>query len=282
MDLRLDDMTTLVTGASGGIGRALAEVFASEGARLVLHAHRHHAALESWLGAQPWRDRAVAVRADIRDPGAVATAVSEGEARFGRIDIAVANAGMWPTADLRLDQLSPERVRDTLDVNLLGATWTARAWMSSLARHGPRADGRGASLVFIGSTAGRFGEAGHADYAMSKAALRGLVASLKNEVVRLDPYARVNLVEPGWTVTRMAREALDAPGKITGVTRTMPLRQLARADDIARQVAILASPFASRHVSGEVVTVAGGMEGRVLWDASEIDEDAVRTRLLQE
>lgn len=279
MDLHLSDQTVLVTGASGGIGRALAEAFAAEGARLVLHANRNRAALDGWLASQAWRDRALVVAADIRDPAAVADAFRTAEDHFGRVDIAIANAGVWPQADERLDEAAPARIEDTVAVNLLGATWTARAWMDGLARRGPRADGRGASLVFIGSTAGRFGEAGHADYAMAKAGLRGLVASLKNEVVHLDPYARVNLVEPGWTVTHMARAALAVPGKITAVTRTMPLRQLARAADIARQVVLLSSPYASRHVTGEVLTVAGGMEGRMLWRELDIDEDAVRERL---
>jgi 3-oxoacyl-[acyl-carrier protein] reductase len=164
-------------------------------------------------------------------------------------------------------------------VNLLGAAWTARAWMASLARHGPRADGRGAAWVAVGSTAGRFGEAGHADYAMAKAGLRGLMLSLKNEVVRLDPYARANLVSPGWTVTEMARPALDEPGAVAGVLRTMPLRQLARPEDVARVVATLLSPAASRHVSGEDITVAGGMEGRVQWAVEDVDVPAVRARL---
>jgi 3-oxoacyl-[acyl-carrier protein] reductase len=103
--------------------------------------------------------------------------------------------------------------------------------------------------------------------------------SLKNEIVRLDPYARVNLVAPGWTVTHMVRAELSQPGVIENVTRTMALGQLARAVDVARSVLFLASPLASRHISGETLTVAGGMEGRSLWKSGEIDEAAVRARL---
>lgn len=279
MDLQLDDSTVLITGASGGIGWALATVFAAEGARLVLHAHRGTAALQDAVARAPWAGRALCVTADIRDPDAVDRVFAEGAARYGRVDVAVANAGVWPPTAHPLDQLDPDRIRDTVAVNLLGATWTARAWMAGLRRTGPRADGRGGALVLIGSTAGRFGEAGHADYAMTKAALRGLMRSLKNEVVHVDPHARVNTVEPGWTVTPMAEAALDSPGAIAGVTRTMPLRQLARPVDIARACAVLASPAASRHVTGEVLTVAGGMEGRHLWHPREVDEAAVRARL---
>jgi len=279
MDLQLHDRTVLITGASGGIGQALALAFAAEGARLVLHGYDGFEALTAWHAAQPWAGRAICVRADVADPDAVAAAFAQGEAAFGRIDSCVANAGRWPPAELRLDQLPTARLRDTLAVNLLGAAWTARAWMDGLRRHGPHPDGEGASLAFIGSTAGRFGEAGHADYAMSKAGLVGLCLSLKNEVVHLDPYARVNVVAPGWTITHMVRPALAVPGVIDRVTRTMPLRQLARAADIARAVVVLASPVASRHVTGEVRTVAGGMEGRSLWEPGTADEDAVRRRL---
>jgi 3-oxoacyl-[acyl-carrier protein] reductase len=279
MDLQLADKTAFITGASGGIGRALAEALAAEGCRLALHAHAHADALERWRAAQPWAERAIAVTADVRDPQAMSAAVDEAVARLGRIDVCVANAGVWPVADERLDELDPARAVDTIAVNLLGAMWTARGFLRALAQAGPRDDGHGACLIFIGSTAGRFGERGHCDYAAAKAGLRGLTLSLKNEIAALDPYGRVNLVEPGWTVTHMARPALDQPGTIARVVRTMALRQLARAADVARTVVALASPALSRHVSGEVVTVAGGMEGRVLWEPADIDEAAIRARL---
>lgn len=279
VDLGLQGLAVMVTGASGGIGRAVASALATEGCRVALHAGRRGAALEAWRQAQPWAARAVVVTADVSDPAQVDAAWAAAEAALGRVDLAVANAGVWPTEGLRLDEMDPARLRDTVSVNLLGAAWTARAWMASLARNGPRADGRGAAWVGVGSTAGRFGEAGHTDYAMAKAGLHGLMLSIKNEVVRLDPYARVNLVSPGWTVTEMARAALDEPGAVSGVLRTMPLRQLARPEDVARVVAMLLSPAASRHVSGEDLTVAGGMEGRVQWAVEDVDVAAVRARL---
>jgi 3-oxoacyl-[acyl-carrier protein] reductase len=201
---------------------------------------------------------------------------------FGRIDVAIANAGVWPKPHELLHQASEERIRATLDANLFGALWTARAFMATLGRSGARSDGHGAALVMIGSTAGRFGERGHAEYSVSKAGLYGLLRTLKNELVQLDPYARVNLVEPGWTVTHMVRPELEVPGAIANVARTMPLRQLARASDIAKAVLFLSSPLAARHVTGEVLTVAGGMEGRTLWASDDIDEAAVRRRLRED
>ncbi|MCE9596042.1 MAG: SDR family oxidoreductase [Planctomycetes bacterium] len=279
MDLGLEGFVVLITGASGGIGRALAEDFAAEGARLVLTGHTRFDELVRHVEARLWKERALCVRADASRPTEIEAAFAAGTARFGRVDVAVANAGAWPRENLLLHRASEERIRGALEANLLSALFTVRAAMASLERTGARADGHGASICFVGSTAGRFGERHHCEYAVAKAGLYGLVRTLKNEIVELDPYARVNMVEPGWTVTHMVRPELAQPGVIARVTRTMPLRQLARAVDIAKAIVLLSSPTASRHTSGQVLTIAGGMEGRALWEASDIDEAAVRARV---
>ena len=254
MDLALADKVVFITGASGGIGLALMASFAAEGARLVAHSRRGVKESEAVLST----------RGDVRDPASLDAAMRRAEERFGRVDVCVVNAGIWPEESLSIDEIPEARVREVMEVNLLGAIWTARAFFASIRRTGPREEGHGASLTFIGSTAGRFGEAGHAEYSATKAALLGLTLSLKNEIVALDPCARVNLVEPGWTVTPMVAANLARDGGADRVTRTMPLRQLALPDDVARAVLFLSSPSAARHVSGETITVAGGMEGRVL------------------
>ncbi len=278
MELELRGKVVFVTGASGGIGRALAEAFAAEGARLALSGNAQFGELERWLAASRTTD-AIALRADTTDPVAMQAAFDAARAHFGRVDVCIANAGRWTPEFALLHEAPVERIRDNIGTNLLGTIWTARAFMRTLAAQGPRADGAGACFLMIGSTAGRFGEKGHAEYAAGKAGLYGLLRSLKNEIVELDPYARVNLIEPGWTVTHMARSALQQAGVIERVVRTMPLRQLGRAQDVARAALFLASPAAARHVSGEVITVAGGMEGRSLWDPHQIDEDAIRRRV---
>lgn len=278
MNLELAGKVVFVTGASGGIGRALAEAFAAEGARLALTGHRQFGELERWIATSRVTD-ALALRADTTDPDSIESAMNAARAHFGRVDACIANAGQWTPEALLVHRASPARIRANLEINLLGSLWTARAFFAALESSGPRTDGAGASLLFIGSTAGHFGEKGHAEYSAGKAALNGLVRTLKNEIVELDPYGRVNMIEPGWTVTHMARAALQVPGTIARVVRTMPLRQLARASDIARMAVVLSSPAASRHVSGQVVTIAGGMEGRVQWETGDVDEAAVRARL---
>lgn len=275
MDLQLSGKTVFITGASGGIGRALAREFAAEGCNLALHANTNLEWLQGFIAEQGWQDRAIAVAADVSDAAAIDAAMQQAVARFGGVQVCVANAGMWPKPDELLSEMSPERFARTVQVNLLGAAFTARAFMRVVAT---LASPDGAALTFIGSTAGRFGEPMHCDYSAAKAGLKGLVLSLKNEITRLDPFARVNMVEPGWTVTEMARAALDEPGRIARIAKTASLRQLARSVDIARAVLMLSSPAASRHITGEIITVAGGMEGRTLWDDSDIDEPAIRTR----
>ena len=169
-------------------------------------------------------------------------------------------AGAWPSDDVAVWALPLERWRATLDANLTATFLTARGFLRELERSGH------GSLVLVGSTAGLVGEAGHADYAAAKAAITGgFLLSLKNEVVRIAPRARVNAVCPGWTESPMTRGELE-PGQVARITRTMALRKVAQPEDVARQVVVLASDELSGHVTGQVVVVAGGMEGRVIHD----------------
>ena len=108
MDLALRDKVVLITGASGGIGRALAEVFAAEGAQLALQGHSRIEALEAWVAGQPWSQRAHTQRVDVSDRGQVSAGMRATLERFGRIDVCVACAGVWPRGDLLLHGSSNE------------------------------------------------------------------------------------------------------------------------------------------------------------------------------
>lgn len=281
METGLRDKVVLITGASGGIGREAARAFAAEGARLVVHGHSQIDALRALARDEDWNDP-LCVAFDVADRDATFAAFARAREHFGRIDVCVANAGIWPVEDVPFHRMDPDRLRATVGTNLMGAVWTAQAFLEQLSDAGPRADGHGASLLFTGSTAARFGERDHADYSLAKAGLAGLVQTLKNEIVRIDPFGRVNLVQPGWTVTHMARPALAEDEVVTRVTQTLALRQLARAKDIARTMVFLSSPLLARHISGEALTVSGGMEGRLLWNPEDIDPDGVRRRLDEE
>jgi 3-oxoacyl-[acyl-carrier protein] reductase len=193
------------------------------------------------------------VQADLRDEADVDRMFGEA----GDLDACAAVAGVWPEDDVPVSELSPERWRETIDANLTATFLTARGFLRGLGD-------REGSLVLVGSTAGIFGEAGHADYAAAKSAiLGGLLLSLKNEAIRRNPRTRVNAVAPGWTVTPMAEGHLDDED-VARITRTMALKKIATAEEVAAQVVALTSPLISGHVTGQVITVAGGMEGRVI------------------
>ncbi len=257
MDTGLAGKGVLVTGGAGGIGSAVCRAFASEGARVAVH-HHTGAARAALLAEEI---HGVPLRADLRVEQQVDALVRDAVAALGRLDVLVANAGVWPAEDRPVWELTYERWRDTMAVNLDGTFLVCRAFLRHVATTGT------GNIVIVGSTAGLFGEAGHADYAAAKAALiHGFARSLKNEIVRIAPGGRVNAVCPGWTTTDMTRDQVAEPGFTERVTRTMALRKLGTAVDVARVVVLLASDELCGHITGEIVTVAGGMEGRVLHD----------------
>jgi 3-oxoacyl-[acyl-carrier protein] reductase len=245
----------LVAGGSGGIGAACVRALAAEGARVVVHYNRGEErarALAAEVGG------AAVARADLTDEADVERLLAEARAALGSIDVCIAVQGVWPREDVPVWELPLDRWEDTLRHNLTSVFLVAKHFLREVERNGA------GSLVLVGSTAGVFGEAGHADYAVAKSGvLGGLLLSLKNEVTRIAPNGRVNAVAPGWTESPMTRGLVD-PETVRAVSRTMALRKVAQPEDVAAQVVALASDTVSGHVTGQVVVVAGGMEGRTI------------------
>ena len=266
MDSGLRDKVVLVTGASGGIGSAVARLVAQEGARLVLHGHKNAAQLaklKAELGVETYTHLAdLTVEEEVE--GLFEAAVGH----FGQLDVVVANAGIWPKEHVPIHRMSLERWERTMATDLTSVFLCARAFFRVLDRLRPES----AALVLVGSTAAVFGEEGHADYAAAKAAMTyGLTRTLKNEIVRIVPRGRVNAVCPGWTWTPMSEEGLRDPDLVRRVLTTRALRRVARPEEVAQAIVFLASERLAGHVSGEILTVAGGMEGRLLHHPAEVD-----------
>ena len=271
MNTDLAGKVVVITGASGGIGSAIAKKFAEEGARLVLHCNRNRDGARK-LQRKLVTVESIVVAADLKKESQVKNLFARALIQFGRVDTLVANAGSWETRYVPLHRMQLKQWRTTLDGVLTSAFFCLREFFRLVAKqkHG--------NAVLIGSTAAVFGEAGHADYAAAKSAIAfGLTRSLKNELSRLAPHTRdycggrINCVCPGWTVVPRNAAKLANAKTVRKVTATMALPQIARPDDIANAVVYLSSDKLARHITGQTLVIAGGMEGRLLWRPEEIE-----------
>lgn len=271
MNSELRGRTVLITGASGGIGAAIAHGFAAEGSQLVLHAHRHRPRALELAAALPETNTLV-VTGDLRRETAVRRVFDAARRRFGAVDVLVANAGAWENRDRPLHRMSLGQWEATFAAVLTSTFLCVREFLRLVQKQ------RRGNVVLIGSTAAVFGEAGHADYASAKAAMAfGLTRTLKNEIARIAPHTldycggRVNCVCPGWTVVPRTAYKLDNPEAVRRVTATMALPKVGRPEDVANAVVFLASDRLAGHLTGQTLVVAGGMEGRWLWRPDEVD-----------
>ena len=259
LDFGLKDVHVLITGAAGGIGLETVHTFRQLGARVTGH-------YNSNIGELASISDIVALQADVRDERSVDQLLTKAaEQNGGPVGVLIVNHGIWPTNDTHLVDMELEQWNNTLAVDLTGPFLLCRAYVRAL-RNAPNTVKDSANIIFIGSTAGKFGEANHGDYAAAKSALMyGLTPTLKNEIVSVAPKARVNSVNPGWVATPMAEETLKDRAFVERAMATTPLHKVAKPGDVARQVAVIASPVLSGHVSGMNVMVDGGMEGRLLF-----------------
>jgi 3-oxoacyl-[acyl-carrier protein] reductase len=244
---RLDGKVALVTGGSRGIGRAIAEAFAEQGATVIVNFVRGEAqAKEVAEGIVARGGTAEILGFDVADTEASESAIAAAAKKHGRLDIVVSNAGI--SIDGLILRLKTEDIEKTLAVNVGGAFAIARAAVRVMMR------ARAGRIVFVSSVVGECGNAGQSAYSASKAALFGLTKSLAREYVSRG--VTVNAVAPGYVDTDMT-QALT-PDQRTALLGAVPMGRVATAREIATAVVYLASEEAS-YVTGQVLRVNGGM-----------------------
>jgi len=245
--LSLEGKVVVVSGGSRGIGRAVSLLSGGLGARVVVNYRSDEAAAQETVAAVAAQGApALAVRADLALPEEADKLIAEAVTAFGRVDVLVANHGIWKRASL--PDMTVDEWRETMAINLDGTWALCRA---AARRMIPRRSG---SIIAIASTAGQRGEPHYSHYAASKGALLAFVKSLAAE---LAPHGiRVNAVAPGWVLTDMSRAALEGPEGRAAAGK-IPLGRAGRPEEIAGPVAFLASDLAS-YVYGEVLCVNGG------------------------
>ncbi|EKM53106.1 uncharacterized protein PHACADRAFT_147423 [Phanerochaete carnosa HHB-10118-sp] len=263
MDLGLDGVHVLVTGASGGIGLETARLFLKQGAKVTCH-YRSNPSTLAALQSEFAGTQVQILQADLTQESDTQHIFNEASRSFGPVQVIVVNHGYWPPEDVPVARMTLAQWNATVSTDLTSSFLVIRDYLNGLERASVAAKDK-AAIVMIGSTAGKYGEAGHADYAACKSAMMyGLTMFMKNEIVKIAPRGRVNCVAPGWVRTPMVTSALENPSVIYQALATTPLRKVAEPQDIASQVVLLSSASASGHVTGQVVMVEGGMEGRLL------------------
>jgi len=243
----LEGRIALVTGASRGIGRAIAIRLAQEGCDVAVNYNTSPEAADDVVGAIKALEReAIAVHGDVSSPEQVEAMTAEAVEELGEVDILVNNAGIHQ--HLKSWEMTPEDWQRVIDVNLTGTYLTSRLIGPGMADRGW---GR---IVNISSVVAMSGTDHEAHYAASKAGLHGLTKSLALE---LSPRGvTVNAVAPGWIRTDMTADATEE--EMAEAMREVPLGRIGEPEEIAAVVAYLVSPEAS-YVTGQVLHVNGGM-----------------------
>lgn len=255
MNESLQGKVVLVTGGARGIGAATARAFAAAGARVVIGYEKGKKQADSLI-EEIGAASCAAFAGDLASEHGGRDLVASAVAKFGRLDVLIANHGIWPPDDVAIDRMDEAQWRRTFAVNVdavFSLTKYAVAQMKSQPDiSGSRTRGH---IVLVASTAAQRGEAFHADYAASKGALVSMTKGLATELARDRIY--VNCVAPGWVDTEMSAAALADETTRAKVLATIPIGRVGSPEEIAAPILFLCTPHAG-FITGEILNVNGG------------------------
>src|SRR5216683_415583 len=256
----------LITGGSRGIGAATVRMFVAAGARVVFNYQKARAEAEK-LAGECGDKNCVAIACDLTGTQTADKLVNATVNQFGRLDVLVANHGIWPPEDIPIDKMADEQWRTTMAVNLDSVFPLGKHSVAQMKKQQKSGTAVG-HIVLVSSTAGQRGEAFHCDYAATKGALISMVKGLSTELASDHIY--INSVAPGWVDTDMSAAVLNDPPMRAKIFRGIPLGRVGTPEEIAGPILFLCTPYAG-FITGEIFNVNGGSvlvgrEGRMKLD----------------
>jgi 3-oxoacyl-[acyl-carrier protein] reductase len=253
--LSLENKVALITGGSRGIGAATVRLFHQANARIAFSYLKASAQANALAADCGGPEKCISVQQELRSPADGRALIAAAVRAFGRLDIVVANHGIWPAQDAPIAEMTDAQWQNTIQVNLDSIFGLVQAAVAQMDNQPPDASGVTGHIVLVSSTAGQRGEANHADYAVTKGALISLTKSLSSE---LAPRGiRVNCVAPGWVKTEMSAGALNDTTRTPSIVSAIPVGRAASPEEIAGPILFLCTPLAG-FISGEIMNVNGG------------------------
>src|SRR6202162_3897384 len=251
--LSLSGKVALITGGSRGIGAATVRLFVGAGARVLFNYEKSKAPAEQ-LVKELGQENCAAMACNLSGTETAHELVSAAVKRFGRLDILVANHGVWPPQDAAIEKMSDAQWRSTRAINLDSVFALVKHSVAQMKKQGKSGAAAG-HIVLVSSTAGQRGEAFHCDYAATKGALISMVKGLSTELAPAGIY--VNSVAPGWGDSDMSAPALKDPKTSARIFHGIPLGRVGTPEEIAGPILFLCTPHAG-FITGEVFNVNGG------------------------
>ena len=248
--ISLAGKAALITGGSRGIGAAAVKLFAQAGADVIFNYHRaKDAALQVEQEALKHGTRVEAFKADVSRHAENNKLVDQCIARLGRLDIVVANAGVWNLEDLPIEKMTEKQWDDMIRINLKSVYSIIHFAVPHMIKQ------KSGKIIPISSTAGQRGESFHTHYGASKGGIISLVKGLSTELARHNIL--VNCVAPGWVATDMSNPVLETKAGKKMAASVIPLGRAGTAEEIAGPILFLASDLAN-FMTGEIINVNGG------------------------